>query len=140
MTDMVMKKGKGAYVWAAPSTQAADAQQRIEEGRKYLDFTSGIGVVNLGHCHDNVVKAIQSQAENLMHAQVSIAMSEPALQLINNLKKIAPHPSLDSFLLWNSGSECVEAAVKLARHATGRPNVIVVRSARSFCSTRCASG
>lgn len=126
MTDMIMKQGRGAYIWATPASEA-EAAQYPAEGRRFLDFTSGIGVTNLGHCHPNVVNAVQEQAGKLCHAQVNIAMSEPVIELLKNLSKIAPHPTLDTFLLWNSGAECVEAAVKLARHATGRPNIIVVR-------------
>lgn len=126
MTDMIMKQGKGSYIWATPAAEA-DASQYPAEGRRFLDFTSGIGVTNLGHCHPNIVAAVQEQAGKLCHAQVNIAMSEPVVDLLQQLASIAPHPSLDSFLLWNSGAECVEAAVKLARHATQRPNIIVVR-------------
>lgn len=124
MSDMVMQTGKGSYIHATPA-QADEAAQYPPEGRRYLDFTSGIGVTNLGHCHPRVTAAAQTQAGRLTHGQVNIALSQPCLDLLAQLKKIAPHPSLDSFFLWNSGAECVEAAVKLARHATGRPNIIV---------------
>lgn len=79
----------------------------------------------LGHCHPTVVKAVQDQAANLSHGQVNIFYQKPMLDLIEGLKPKMPHPSLDTFFFWNSGSEAVEAAVKLARHATKKQNIIV---------------
>jgi 4-aminobutyrate aminotransferase len=110
-SDMVVSHGAGSYLYDT-------------EGNKYLDFTTGIGVTNTGHCHPKVVKAIQEQAEKLIHGQANIVMHQPMLDLIDRLKKIV-HPSLDGFFFSNSGAEAVEGAVKLARMATGRPNVIV---------------
>ncbi|KAJ6263469.1 hypothetical protein Dda_2033 [Drechslerella dactyloides] len=114
LANVVLTKGQGSYVWT-------------NEGRKMLDFTAGIGVVNLGHCHPKVTEAAQSQLGNLVHAQANIAMHEPMLSLIDHLKPVMPHPSLDTFFFWNSGAEAVEAAIKLARMATRRQNVIVMQ-------------
>ena len=94
------------------------------DGRRYLDFTSGIGVTNTGHAHPRVVEAIQAQAAKLLHAQANIVIHQPMLDLIEELLPIMPQP-LSSFFFSNSGAEAIEAAVKLARHATGRPNIIV---------------
>lgn len=93
-------------------------------GKKYLDFTSGIGVTSTGHCHPKVVAAIQEQAGKLMHGQANIYFHRPLLDLIEALRPIAPE-GMDSFYFTNSGAECIEAAVKLSKHATGRTNVIV---------------
>jgi 4-aminobutyrate aminotransferase len=71
-----------------------------------------------------VVQAIQEQAAKLLHGQVNIVFHPPLLQLAQELRTIVPQ-GLDSFFFSNSGAEAVEGAVKLARHATGRPNVIV---------------
>jgi 4-aminobutyrate aminotransferase len=97
------------------------------EGRKFLDFTSGIGVTNLGHCHPAVTKAAQTQVGKLVHGQVNIAFQKPYLNLIESMIPLMPHKSLDTFFFWNSGSEAVEAAVKLARHATKKQNIIVMQ-------------
>ena len=94
------------------------------DGKKYLDFTSGIGVTNTGHCHPKVVEAIREQAGLFLHAQANIVVHKPMLQLIEELRKIVPAP-IDGFFFSNSGAEAVEGAVKLARAATGKPNVIV---------------
>jgi 4-aminobutyrate aminotransferase len=94
------------------------------EGRRYLDFTSGIGVTSTGHCHPRVVEAIRRQAGELLFSQVNIAVSAAAEELAEALGRVTPD-GIDSFFLANSGAEAVEAALKLARHASRRSNVIV---------------
>ena len=93
-------------------------------GKRYLDFTCGIGVTNTGHAHPRVVKAIQEQAAKLLHGQAALVVHQPMLRLVEELLPIVPKP-LDTFFFTNSGAEVIEGAVKLARHATKRPNVIV---------------
>jgi 4-aminobutyrate aminotransferase len=109
--DFVAERAEGSYIYAA-------------DGRKLLDFTCGIGVTNTGHCHPKVVEAIREQAGNFLHAQANIVVHKPMLQLIEELRQIVP-PSIDGFFFANSGAEAVENAVKLARAATGKQNVIV---------------
>ncbi len=94
------------------------------DGRTYLDFTCGIGVTNTGHCHPKVVEAIREQAGLFLHAQANIVVNQPMLQLIAELRTVVP-PSIDGFFFSNSGAEALEGAVKLARAATGKPNIIV---------------
>jgi 4-aminobutyrate aminotransferase len=94
------------------------------DGRRYLDFTTGIGVTNTGHCHPKVVAAAQAQVAKLIHGQANIVYHKPMLELIQGLRGILP-AHLDSFFFANSGAEAVEAAIKLSRHATGRTNTIV---------------
>ena len=95
-----------------------------DDGKKLLDFTSGIGVTNTGHCHPKVVEAIREQAGLFLHAQANIVVHKPMLQLIEELRKIVP-PSIDSFFFANSGAEALENAIKIARAASGKQNVIV---------------
>ncbi|MBE7528510.1 MAG: aminotransferase class III-fold pyridoxal phosphate-dependent enzyme [Chloroflexi bacterium] len=115
-------------VWSRSATVIADHGEGIylydKNGRRYLDFTSGIGVTNTGHAHPKVVQAIQSQAGKILHAQANIVYHEPMIHLTEELSQIVP-PKLDTFFFSNSGAEAVEAAVKLARAATGKPNIIV---------------
>lgn len=92
----------------------------VADGSKLLDFTSGIGVTNLGHCHPEVTAAACAQMSTFVHCQASMAFHLPYLQLIEKLLPVMPHPSLDTFFFWNSGSEAIEAALKLARKATGK--------------------
>jgi len=99
----------------------------MEDGRKMLDFTTGIGVAGLGHCHPKVSEAAAQQCHTLVHGQCSIAFHEPYLKLIERLQGVMPDPSLDTFFFWNSGAEAVEASIKLARAATGRQNIIALQ-------------
>jgi len=110
-TDIVAVKGEGVFL--------VD-----DRGRRYLDFTSGIGVTNTGHCHPRVVAAVREQASRLLHAQLNVVYHEPMMRLIEELRRVVPG-GLDTFFFANSGAEAVEASIKLARKATGRPNVIV---------------
>ena len=94
------------------------------DGRRYLDFTAGIGVTSTGHCHPRVVEAAQQQIGKLIHGQYTTVMHQPLLALTERLAGVLPE-GLDSLFFANSGSEAVEAALRLVRQATGRPNVIV---------------
>ncbi|PPQ79137.1 hypothetical protein CVT25_002870 [Psilocybe cyanescens] len=116
ITEGIMTKGAGSWV-------------TYDDGRKYLDFTCGIGVTNLGHAHPRVSKAAADQCMQLVHSQCSISLHEPYLRLIERLLPIMPDPSLDSFFFWNSGSEAVEAAIKMARWFTKRQNIICMQGA-----------
>ncbi|HNK64576.1 MAG TPA: aminotransferase class III-fold pyridoxal phosphate-dependent enzyme, partial [Anaerolineales bacterium] len=109
--NFVADRAEGAYIYT-------------DDDRKLLDFTSGIGVTNTGHCHPKVVEAIREQAGLFLHAQANLVIHKPMLQLIEELRRIVP-PSIDSFFFANSGAEALENAVKIAKAATGRPNVIV---------------
>jgi len=110
-SDVIVDHGEGTYLYST-------------DGRKFIDFTCGIGVTNTGHCHPKVVEAIRKQAGLLLHGQANLVTHKPMLELVNELRTIVPE-SLDGFFFSNSGAEAVEGALKLARHATGRTNVIV---------------
>jgi len=114
LRDHVFKEGRGLQVLTS-------------ENRQLLDFTSGIGVTSLGHCHPDVTAAIIAQAQSIIHVQCAIALSEPYVQLVESLLAMMPDPSLDSFFFWNSGSEAIEAAIKVARTKTRRNNIIVMQ-------------
>ncbi|MBL8089526.1 MAG: aminotransferase class III-fold pyridoxal phosphate-dependent enzyme [Anaerolineales bacterium] len=109
--NFVAERAEGSYIYT-------------DDGKKLLDFTSGIGVTNTGHCHPKVVEAIREQAGLFLHAQINIVVHKPMLQLIEELRKVLPAP-IDSFYFANSGAEALENAVKIAKIATGRQNVIV---------------
>lgn len=110
-TPVVAARGEGVFLYD-------------ENGRRYLDFTAGIGVTSTGHCHPRVVAAAQEQAATLIHGQYTTVLHRPLLTLAERLGEVLP-PALDSVFFMNSGSEAVEAALRLARHATGRANVVV---------------
>lgn len=109
--NFVADRAEGSYIYT-------------DDGKKLLDFTSGIGVTNTGHCHPKVVEAVREQAGKFLHAQINIVIHKPMLQLIEELRKVVPAP-IDSFYFANSGAEALENAVKIAKIATGRQNVIV---------------
>lgn len=94
------------------------------DGNVYIDFTSGIGVVSLGHCRDEIVQAICEQAGRLIHSCIHVANYEPYLRLARKLTEITPGGFKKRALMLNSGSEAVENAVKIVRQHTGRPAVI----------------
>ena len=91
----------------------------------YLDFTTGIAVTNTGHCHPKVVKAIQDQAQMLLHTSVT-TYHKKYIELAEKLVSITPD-GLDSVFLANSGAEAVEGAIKLARYVTRKPAIINFR-------------
>ena len=113
ITNLIVDHGEGSWL-VTP------------EGDRYLDYTSGIGVTNTGHAHPRVVAAIQAQAARLLHGQQNIVYHEPGLRLYDRLAHLLPGGPWTAFLS-NSGAEAVEAAVKLARVATGRPAIIAFR-------------
>lgn len=96
------------------------------DGRDYLDFTTGIGVTSTGHCHPDVVAAAREQCGKIIHAQYTTVMHQPLLELTDALGEFLPE-GLDSVFYANSGSEAVEAAVRLARMATGRQYICTVQ-------------
>lgn len=111
VTDLQVTSGEGCRVTTA-------------DGEVYLDFTAGIAVVSTGHCHPHVVEAIREQAGRFIHAQVNCYRHDLLEPLAERLAQISPD-GIDTFFYANSGAEATEGAVKLAKQATGRPNVIV---------------
>ena len=105
-------RGEGSYVFT-------------ESGNKYLDYTSGIGALSLGHCHPRVVSGVQKQVKQLIHAPQQVFGSHPPqLTLNKKLLDIMPCDKLESIFYTNSGSESTDNAIKAARRYTGKTNVI----------------
>jgi 4-aminobutyrate aminotransferase len=105
--------GKGIYVWDV-------------NGDRYADFSSGIAVVNAGHCHPRVVEAIQQQAAKIIHAQANILAHSPMMRAAKLLTATLPD-NLNQVFWTNSGAEATEGALKLAKIATGRPAIIAFK-------------
>lgn len=112
-SDVMAVSGEGMYVYD-------------EQGSKYLDFASGIGVLSTGHCHPKVVEAAQAQVGQIIHAQYGIVKHRPIMQLSERLGYYMPG-SIDSMFYASAGTEAVEASIRLSRHATGKPNIIAFR-------------
>ena len=108
---MVAKRGRGV---------------RVEDvdGNEFLDFAAGIAVTSTGHCHPEVVKAIQDQAAELIHMSGTDFYYESLITLSERLSAVAPMPAPHRFYYGNSGAEAVECALKIARYHTGRQNII----------------
>jgi 4-aminobutyrate aminotransferase len=108
---LVIDHAKGAEVWDV-------------DGNRYIDFMTGIAVTSTGHCHPEVVQAIKDQAEKFLHICLADFYYETAVELAEKLNAIAPFNEEARVFLTNSGAEAIEAAIKLARYATGRQHFI----------------
>jgi 4-aminobutyrate aminotransferase len=113
ITNLTVDRGEGSWLITT-------------DGERYLDYSSGIGVTNTGHAHPRVAAAVAAQAAKLLHGQQNIVFHEPGLRLYERLRHVLPGDGWGAFLS-NSGAEAVEAAVKLARVASGRPAIIAFR-------------
>jgi 4-aminobutyrate aminotransferase len=111
VTDLEAVSGSGSWVTTT-------------DGTRYLDFSSGIAVTSTGHAHPHVVRAIQEQATRFLHAQVNVYRHDLLEPLAARLADLAPG-AIDTFFFANSGAEITEAAVKLAKQVTKRPNLVV---------------
>ena len=111
---VVITKGRGALVWDI-------------NGKEYIDCTGSYGVCVVGHCHPRIVEAIRRQAETLISCH-AMFYNDTRAKLLEKLAKIAPK-GLSKVLLSNSGAESVEAAIKLARRFSGKPEIIAFMGA-----------
>jgi 4-aminobutyrate aminotransferase len=108
---MVARRGRGAIV-------------EDVDGNTFLDFAAGIAVVATGHCHPEVVAAIQKQAAELIHMSGTDFYYPSLVELAQKLSEIAPGAEQKRVYFGNSGTEAVEAAIKLARYHTGREKIV----------------
>jgi 4-aminobutyrate aminotransferase/(S)-3-amino-2-methylpropionate transaminase len=97
------------------------------DGRRYIDFVGGIGVMNVGHSHPRVMEAVRSQLERVTHTSFQVVMYESYLRLAQRLSELAPSEGPNKAIFFSTGAEAVENAVKIARAHTGRPAVISFR-------------
>lgn len=122
--DAIVPKAVGQFAGQLVAASASGARVVDAEGNEFIDFAGGIGVMNVGHSAPEVVRAIQEQAEKLIHVSIHVATYEPYVALCEKLVELFPHGESTKAILINSGAEAVENAIKLARQATGRPAVI----------------
>ncbi len=99
------------------------------EGKRYVDFASGIAVLATGHRHPKVVAAVKEQIDSYAHVCIQVTPYEPYVKLAERLNALMPGPGPKKSLFLNSGAEAVENAVKIARIATGRPAVVAFTGA-----------
>lgn len=105
------EKAHGSYVWDA-------------DGKKYLDWSVGIAVMNIGHSHPSVLEAVKAQIDDFQHLCFAVGMNESYIALAEKLNEIAPGDAATKTFLINSGAEAVENAVKIARAYTGRQGIV----------------
>jgi 4-aminobutyrate aminotransferase/(S)-3-amino-2-methylpropionate transaminase len=98
------------------------------DGKEYIDFVGGIGVLNVGHNHPRVVQAVKDQLDQVSHTCFQVAMYEPYIRLAERLNALAPGDFPKKSIFFSTGAEAVENAVKIARAATGRPGIIAFTS------------
>jgi 4-aminobutyrate aminotransferase len=110
-TSIYAKRAKNAELWS-------------EDGKRYIDFAAGIAVVNTGHQHPQVVAAIEAQLKNITHACFQVTPYETYIRLAERLNEIAPVRKPAKTILFSSGAEAVENAVKISRIHTGRPGIV----------------
>lgn len=111
-TTMGVTKGDGCYLWS-------------EDGRKILDFASGVAVCNLGHNHPKVVEAAEKQMKELIHGGHNVVYYESYVRLAERLVELTGGDTMVYFS--NSGAEANEGAIKLAKYVTKRPGIIAFR-------------
>ncbi len=115
-----------SYTRSYPLVARRGHGARVEDvdGNEFLDFAAGIAVVSTGHCHPEVVAAIQKQAAELIHISGTDFYHEALTDLAERLSTVAPMPGPHRFFYGNSGAEAIECAIKLARYHTGRQHII----------------
>lgn len=106
-----------------PAVKAEGVYLYTADGRRYMDFTSGIAVTNVGHNHPKVLSAAIEQMKQFSHSAVGITLHEPLLRLTEALQDVMPE-GMEMFFFGNSGAEAVEGAIKMARYVTGRTGII----------------
>ena len=99
------------------------------EGKEYIDFAGGIGVNNVGHCDEEVLKAVHDQIDKYIHTCFHVVMYESYVELAKRLNSLTPGNFPKKTMFANSGAEAVENAIKIARHATGRTATIAFEDA-----------
>lgn len=113
---LVAERAEGSCLWDV-------------DGKRYIDFVGGIGVLNVGHNHPKVVAAVKAQLERVSHTCFQVAMYEPYLELADRLNQLAPGAFAKKTIFLSTGAEATENAIKIARAATGRPGIVAFRSA-----------
>lgn len=109
-SDVIIKRGRGSYVYG-------------HDNKQYLDFTSGIGVLSLGHSNKRVNNMVKRQMKNYVHSQQMCLSNYPAIKLCETISTITPD-NLNVTYLCNSGTDAVDSALRIARYATGKKIIL----------------
>lgn len=119
----IVANGVGVFNTATVA-EAKNATIIDVDGKEWIDFAGGIGVVNSGHCPEPVVNAVKAQADKFLHTSFNVVTYEPYIELCEELAEILPHGDKTKVMLVSTGAEAVENAIKIARQATGRSAVL----------------
>lgn len=111
---ITVSRAAGAYLWD-------------DQGKKYLDFVGGIGVLNVGHNHPRVVEAVRKQLDTFSHICFQVAAYDQYTDLAAKLNNLVGGPEHYKSVFLTTGAEAVENAIKIARGYTNRPGVIAFR-------------
>ena len=122
--DTVFVSGSYTRVYPLVVERGSGCVIEDVDGNRFLDFTAGIAVTNTGHCHPDVVAAVQDQAAKLIHMSGTDFYYRPQIELAERLARTAPGPTAKKVFFCNSGAEAVEAALKLARWHAERSRVM----------------
>ena len=106
------------------ASHADNAELWDVDGRRYVDFAGGIAVLNVGHRHPRVIASVRSQLDAYTHTAFQVVPYEPYVELAERLNALAPFAGEAKTILFTTGAEATENAVKIARAATGRPGII----------------
>lgn len=124
-----MPRGVGVGFPLIYAERARNAELWDVDGRRYIDFGSGIAVLNTGHSHPRIVDAMRAQMDRFVHTAYQVVPYESAVYLAERLNQLAPGGHAKKTVFFTTGAEAVENAVKIARAATGRPGVISLTGA-----------
>jgi 4-aminobutyrate aminotransferase / (S)-3-amino-2-methylpropionate transaminase / 5-aminovalerate transaminase len=133
-TDLHRRRGAAVARGVSNSTsiyvqRAQNAELWDVEGRRYIDFASGIAVLNTGHVHPRVVAAMQQQLTQFTHTCFQVTPYESYVELCERLNVLAPGPTPKKSILFSTGAEAIENALKIARYHTRRSGVIAFQGA-----------
>ena len=140
-SDLLARRAKAVPRGVSTATpvfaaRADNAELWDADGNRYVDFAGGIAVLNTGHRHPRVIRAVREQLDLYTHTAFQVVAYEPYIELCERLNALAPFKGPAKTILFTTGAEATENAVKIARAATGRSAVIAftARSTAARCS------
>src|SRR5438876_598021 len=116
MTQVFAARAKNAEIWDV-------------EGKRYIDFAGGIGVLNTGHCHPKVIRAVEAQLARFTHTCWQVMPYPGYVELAEKMNRLTPGAFAKKTIFFSTGAEAIENSIKIARTATGRSGVIAFSGA-----------
>ena len=116
MTQVFAARAENAEIWDV-------------EGKRYIDFAGGIGVLNTGHCHPKVIRAVEAQLARFTHTCWQVMPYPGYVELAEKMNRLTPGTFAKKTIFFSTGAEAIENSIKIARTATGRSGVIAFSGA-----------